>query len=108
MKNTAFILASLALLVLAAPSAWALEHNMTAVAMTSPITAGKYRVNLDNTVTATFKNNGSVSDSNVIVTVVIRNPSGISVYRDTEVVDLLTAGQTKEITFRNFIPTVLG
>jgi hypothetical protein len=89
-------------------SALAQTHNITAVAMTSPVSAGRYPVNLENTVSATFKNNGSVSDSNIIVTVVIRNPNGVSVYRDTQVVDILTSGQTKEIAFRNFTPTTLG
>lgn len=108
MKNTAYILAAIVLLILSAPSVWALEHNITAVAVTSPLSAGRYAVNLQNPVTVDFRNNGTQNDSNVALTVVIRNSSGVSVYRDTQVVDVFEAGQTKEVSFLPFTPTSLS
>ncbi|HEY6172037.1 MAG TPA: T9SS type A sorting domain-containing protein [Candidatus Kapabacteria bacterium] len=108
MKNTVLILAALVLSFLSVPSSWALEHNITAVAMRSPLTAGRYTVNTGRSVVVEFRNNGTSNDSNVIVTAVIRNPNNVVVYRDTEVVAMFESGQTLEVTFRDYTPTTLG
>jgi hypothetical protein len=108
MKNIAYILAAMLLTLLPTPSAWALEHNITAIAITNPPNGSRTPVNIGVPIRVDFKNNGTANDSNVIVTAFVRNGSNVIIYRDTIVIDAWSSGETKEIAFRDFTPTVLG
>ncbi len=107
MKNTAYLFALIVLTFLSAPSAWALEHNITADVIISPTNGGRLPVNVPTTVKAYFKNNGTSADSNVVLTAFIRNVANTVIYRDTVIVSSWGSEEVKEITFRNFTPTQL-
>ena len=102
MKNTAYIFTAIVLLILAAPSAWALEHNITAVGVVNPPNGSRSPINVPMPLTIEFKNNGTSNDSNVIVTAFVKNTSGVVVYRDTVEVSVWASGESKYISFRDF------
>lgn len=107
MKKTAYILVAILLLFLAAPTVWALEHNITAVAITNPTNGSRTPVNIGVPIRVDFKNNGTSNDSNVTLTAYVKNGSNTVIYRDTIVVSVWLSGETKEIAFRDFTPTQL-
>lgn len=102
MKNTAYIFAAIVLSFFAIPSAWALEHNITAVEVTAPGNRSRIPVNVPMPIKVEFKNNGVNDDSNVVVTAFIKNANGIVVYRDSISIDVWPSGETREVTFSNF------
>lgn len=107
MKKTAHILAAIVLLVLAAPSAWALEHNITAVEVIIPGAGSRTPVNIGIPIKIGFRNNGTLDDTNTTVTAVVRNSNGFVIYRDTQIVSIFESNTTREVTFRDFTPTSL-
>jgi hypothetical protein len=83
-------------------------HNITAIAMVFSLNDSIIATNTGTPIIVRYKNNGSIDEPITVVTAVIRNPQGASVYRDTETVKNWQAGDTLDITFRNFTPTQSG
>lgn len=108
MNKTIQLIAVIILLLLISSTVSAFDHTITAVALTNPTSAGRYILNQQNPITVNFTNNGTANDTNVRVSVVIRNSDNAVIYRDTQVVNIFLAGQTKEVSFLAFTPRSLS
>ncbi|HET6512577.1 MAG TPA: hypothetical protein VFH43_10330, partial [Candidatus Kapabacteria bacterium] len=83
-------------------------HNMRAVAITNPFPESRTPINVPTPVSATFRNIGTSDEVNVPVTLVITDPAGEVVYRDTLRIPRLASLAMKDTFFQEWTPTMHG
>ncbi|HET6513091.1 MAG TPA: hypothetical protein VFH43_12935, partial [Candidatus Kapabacteria bacterium] len=83
-------------------------NNMKAITITNPAPGSRTPINIPTPVGATFRNLGANNQINVPVSMVIYNPAGQVVYRDTVRFPSITSSQFRDTTFRDWTPTTHG
>ena len=83
-------------------------NNIKGIAITNPAAESRTPINIATPVGATFRNLGSNNQINVPVSMVIYDPSGEVVYRDTVRFPTFATGTFRDTSFRDWTPTVHG
>lgn len=84
------------------------DNDLRAVAISNPTNNSRTPVNIGMPISARFHNSGVLNQASGRVTAVVKNPSGVIVYRDTVKIENWSSGQYRDTTFRDFTPTTLG
>ena len=84
------------------------QHNARPRAVITPQPETPLPVNVSVPVEATFANVGFFDETNVPVSVVIKDPTGVVVYRDTVIFSNLKRDTTYSISFAEWTPTIVG
>jgi hypothetical protein len=83
-------------------------NNLKAIAVTNPAPGSRTPINIPTPVGATFRNLGANDQINAPVTMVIYNPQGQVVYRDTVRFPFIASSQFRDTAFRDWTPTAHG
>jgi hypothetical protein len=83
-------------------------NNLKAITVNNPAPGSRTPINIPTPVGATFRNLGANNQINAPVSMVIYNPAGQVVYRDTVRFPSITSSQFRDTTFRDWTPTTHG
>jgi hypothetical protein len=84
------------------------DNDLRSVAITTPANLSRTPVNIGMPLAARFHNAGVLNQPSGRVTIVVKNPSDVVVYRDTVTLNTWISGEYRDTTFRDFTPTSLG
>jgi hypothetical protein len=83
-------------------------NNIKAITVLNPAPQTRTPINIATPVGARFMNAGANDQTNVPLTMVIRDPNGNVVYRDTVIVPTWASGRRYDTTFKDWTPAVNG
>ena len=83
-------------------------NNLASVGMIAPTNASRIPLNIGIPITWRFRNSGANDQAVGRVSLVIKNPSGNVVYRDTIVIVNFTSNTYQNVTFKDFTATQKG
>jgi len=83
-------------------------NNIAALKITSPGSGVRTPINIPTPIAAQFRNLGVNNQTGVPVTAYVKNPQGIVVYRDTQILNNWLSGQVRDTDFKEFTPTQNG
>jgi hypothetical protein len=84
------------------------DNDLRAVAILNPTNGARTPVNIGMPLSIRFHNSGVLNQVAGRVSAVVKNPSGVVVYRDTVTFTNWLSGEYRDTTFRDFTPTTLG
>ena len=82
--------------------------NIAAIKTISPSPGTRTPVNIGAPVAFQYRNLGVNNQTNVPVSVYIKNPQGVVVYRDTQILNNWLSSQFRDTSFKDFTPTQVG
>ena len=83
-------------------------NNIKAITVTNPAPNSRTPINIPTPVGARFRNLGANAQINVPVSMVIYDPAGQVIYRDTVRFPQMASGETRDTSFREWTPTSHG
>lgn len=84
------------------------DHDLRAVSVLNPANNSRTPINLGAPMSMRFHNSGVLDQPSGKITAVVKDPSGVVVYRDTVTLNNWLSGQYRDTTFRDFTPTQIG
>src|SRR2546423_8403925 len=96
------------ILIFLSSEAKAFVHNIRADNVTAPCISCRTPINIPNHVAYQFSNTGTSDETNVKLFVIIKNPFGAIIYRDSVTVPHWLSNHSFDTSFKDFTPTMLG
>ncbi|MDP4231675.1 MAG: hypothetical protein Q8916_14850, partial [Bacteroidota bacterium] len=83
-------------------------YNVASIKALSPVTGVRTPINIPSPISFEYRNLGVKDETGVPVSVYVKNPQGVVVYRDTQILNNWTSSQVRDTDFKDFTPTQNG
>ncbi len=83
-------------------------NNVASIVALSPAPSVRTPINIPTPISFRYRNYGVNNQTNVPVSVYIKNPQGTIVYRDTQILNNWLSSQFRDTNFKDFTPTQNG